>query len=111
MITNTDATLFIRTCNPSTRLDEWLYIYVPHVWWRKSEKSNVTPDGLKVADVTVVRIPDISIPIKKDDYLVKGHQPIQIDTVKDLAGKDCIKVTAVNYNTFGDNPHIKVVGV
>lgn len=111
MITNTDATLFVRKFNPSTRLDEWEYKYIPEVWWFTDSKSTVTTDGMKIGDVTTVRISDISIPIKKDDYLVKGNNPVQMNTVKDLAGKEYIKIISVNVNTFGDNKHIKVVGV
>jgi hypothetical protein len=33
-----------------------------------------------------------------------------VNTIKDLANYDYFKVTSTNYNTFGDEPHIKVVG-
>ena len=49
--------------------------------------------------------------IKKDDYLVKGDCKVDMQTIKDLDGLDKTRVTSVNYNTFGGNPHIKVVGV
>ena len=111
MITNTDATLFVRKYNPSTRLDEWERLYIPKAWWFTDSKATMTTDGMQVGDITTVRIPDASIKVKKDDYLVKGNHPTQITTVKDLVGKEHIKITSVNTNTFGDNPHIKVVGV
>ena len=49
--------------------------------------------------------------IKKDDYLVKGDCKVDMQTVKDLDGLDKTRITSANYNTFGGNPHIKVVGV
>lgn len=111
MITNTDVTLYSRKYNPETRLDEWERSYIPAVWWYKNEKSQITTDGLKQADTYTVRILDTSVEIKKDDYLVKGECQIDIQTIKDLDRVDKTRVTSVNYNTFGGNPHIKVVGV
>ena len=32
------------------------------------------------------------------------------ETVKDLDCLEKTKITSVNYNTFGENPHIKAVG-
>lgn len=111
MITNTDVTLYSRKYNQETRLDEWERTYIPAVWWYKNEKSQITTDGLKQADAYTIRIPDTSVVIKKDDYLVKGDCQIVMQTIKDLDGLDKTRVTSVNYNTFGGNPHIKVVGI
>ncbi len=111
MITNTDATLYSRKYNSETRLDEWERTYIPEVWWYKNEKSQITTDGLKQADTYTVRIPDTSVKIKKDDYLVKGDCKVDMQTIKDLGGLDKTRITSANYNTFGGNPHIKAVGV
>lgn len=86
-------------------------MYVSAAWWYKNEKASITTDGLKSADVYTVRIPDTSIELKKDDYIVKGNSPVEMQTVKDLEGLEKTRITSVNYNTFGENPHIKVVGV
>lgn len=48
---------------------------------------------------------------QKDDYLVKGDCKVDMQTIKDLDGLDKTRVTSANYNTFGGNPHIKVVGI
>lgn len=111
MLTNTDATLYSRKYNPSTRLDEWERTYLPAVWWYKAEQSAVTTDGLKTADVYTIRIPGTGVEVKKDDYIVRGNCPVKMQTVKDLEGLECCKVTAANYNRFGGTPHIKVGGV
>lgn len=111
MITNTDITIYSRKYDPETRLDTWVKTYISKAWWYKNEKSSVTTDGLKSADVYTIRIPDTSVSVKKDDYIVKGKCNVKMETVKDLEGLEKTKATSVNYNTFGENPHIKVVGV
>lgn len=111
MITNTDITVFSRVYDSKTRTDKWTRVYVPEVWWFKSEQSSITAEGRKNQDVITIRIPDTSASVKKDDYIVKGACNINMQTVKDLDGFEKVRVTSANYNTFGGNPHIKVVGV
>lgn len=111
MLTNTDITIFHRVYDPKTRLDAWKMIYVPGAWWFKKEQSTITTDGRKNADVYTIRIPNTNIALEKDDYIVKGICRVKMQTVKDLEGIEKVKITSANYNTFGGNPHIKVVGV
>lgn len=110
MLTNTDATLYRRAYDPSTRLDGWERVHLPAVWWHEEEQSSVTTNGRKTADVYTVRITDLSVQVKKDDYLVRGNCRIPMRTAKDLADTDHFKVSGANYNRFGGNPHIKVTG-
>lgn len=110
MLTNTDITIYNRKYDPETRLDTWIRVYVPEAWWYKNEKASITTEGLKQADVYTIRIPDTSISLKKGDYIVKGDCNVAMETIKDLEGMEKTCVTSVNYNTFGGNPHIKVVG-
>lgn len=111
MLTNTDITIFHRVYDQKTRLDSWKIIYVPEAWWFKKEQSTITADGRKNADVYTIRIPNTNIALEKDDYIVKGICRVKMQTVKDLEGLERARITSVNYNTFGGNPHIKVVGV
>lgn len=111
MITNTDITIYSRTYNPSTRLDEWKKIYVPEAWWFKDEKAILETDGIRTSDMYTVRITDLNIKIKKDDYIIKGNCQKEIQTIKDFNEYEIMHVTAVNYNQFGDTPHIKVGGI
>lgn len=108
MITNSDCTIYSR--NPSSGEDTWTKQYVSACWWFLETKSSVTTDGLKSADMLAVRIEDLSVLVKKGDYIVKGDCPVEMKTIKDLSGYEYFKVTTANYNRFGDNPHIKVVG-
>lgn len=107
MLTNSDCTIYTRI--KSSDCDSWMRQYIPECWWFCNAKSSVTTEGLKSADVLTVRIEDLSIVVKKDDVLVKGNCPVEMETVKDLDGYRYFKATSANYNYFGDNPHIKVV--
>ena len=111
MITNSAVTVYSRQYDSEKRSDIWERTYVKDAWWNEAESAAITSEGLKRADTFVIRIPDTTINIKKDDYLVKGICDIDMATVKDLKGTECCKVTSANYNTFGANPHIKVGGV
>lgn len=111
MITNTDITIYHREYDPEEGGDIWNREYVPRAWWYESQKSSVTTEGLNVADVITVRIPDTEVVLLKDDYIVKGCCEAEMQTVKDLSGMEYMKVTAANRNLFGGNPHVKAVGV
>lgn len=111
MITNSDCTIYSRDYNSSSNSDSWTKTYIPECWWFFNTRSSITTEGLKTGDVLTVRIPDVSIKIRKGDVLVKGCCQTDIDTLKDLTRCDYYKVVTANYNTYGDNPHIKVVAV
>lgn len=109
MLTNTDITIYHRQYDKAQRRDRFVRTYVPAAWWHKRAKSAVGTEGLQVADEYTVRIPDASVTVGKDDYIVKGnHQGA--DSVRDLAGTEHFKVLGVNESAFGDHPHSKVVG-
>lgn len=110
MLTNTDITICSRAYNPSTRLDGWRLIYIPEAWWFKDSTAQMTTDGMKSSDSFVVRIPGLAAEVKKGDYAVRGTLK-KMETVKDLEHTDHFCVTGVNYNRYGDESHIKAVGV
>ena len=110
MLTNSDCTIYSRIRSAGSSEFQWERQYVEKSWWFVETKSNITAEGLKSADILKLRIPDLSVKVKKDDILVKGNCTIEPKTVKDLAGIEYFKATTVNYNCFGDNHHIKVVG-
>lgn len=114
MLTNADATLYHRIRSKGND-DVWQRIYLPLVWWYENIVSGVTTNGMKTsngaANVLTVRVPDVSVDIKKNDYLVRGNSDIEMDTVKSLSGIPHYCITGANYNTFGSNPHIKVVAI
>ena len=109
MITNSDCTIYNRIRSDDG--DTWKRTYIPEVWWFEDTKSSITTEGLKSGDVLTVRIPDISVQIRKDDIIIKGNCKTEIKSVKDLDGCEYYKVSSTKYNRFGGNPHIKVVGI
>lgn len=111
MSTNSDCTIYTRIRGNSLSGDTWKRQYVRECWWFEDTKSSITTEGLKSADVLTVRIPDLSVKVKKGDYIIKGRSNVTIQTVADLPEDECFEVTSANYNRFGMNPHIKVVGV
>lgn len=110
MLTNADCTVYRRVRTPGTSEFQWKRQYVENCWWFVETKSNVTTEGLKSADVLKLRIPDLEVKVQKDDILVKGNCTVEMQNVKDLASYEYFKAVTVNYNQFGGNPHIKVVG-
>lgn len=111
MLTNSDCTIYSRIRDPSSGLSTWERQYIPECWWFNQSKISVTKEGPQSADVLAIRIPDLSVKVKKDDVIVKGMCTVKMETVRDLAEYPYFKAVTVNYNTFGDSPHIKVVGV
>ena len=96
MLTNTDITIYSREYDPSSWLDKWKRTYISEAWWFKEEKSSVTTDGLKSADVYTVGVPGTKVKVRKDAYIVKGNCRIDMQTVKDLDGCENMRVTSVN---------------
>lgn len=111
MLINSDCTIYSRIRDPSSGQSKWERQYVPECWWFNQAKISVTNDGPKSADVLTIRIPDLSVKVKNDDVIVKGDCQVKMETVKDIVNYQYFKAVTVNYNEFGDNPHIKVVGV
>ena len=108
MLSNSDCTIYSRTNENGNTV--WKRLYIPKVWWYESAKSSLTENGIKAGNELIVRIPGVTVKVKKDDVIVKGNCQTKIDTIKDLAGVEYYKIVGVNYNDFG-NKHIKVVGV
>lgn len=113
MLSNSDCTIYSRTKENGNTA--WKRLYIPKVWWYENTKSSITENGIKtgnyVSNILTVRIPGTSAQIKKDDVIVKGNCKTDIKTIKDFSSIEYYKVSGVNYNDFGGNPHIKVVAV
>ncbi len=111
MLDNTDLTIFHKEYDKETRLDIWTTTYVPKAWWHKAGKSTLDAEGIHQADVYTVRIPNTTLEVKKEDYLVKGTCDRKVSSPMELVGVEICKVTSVSYNLYGGNPHIKIGGV
>lgn len=118
MITNGDCTIYNRHYNPATRLDEWRRTPVTGVNWYAMQAATVGDNGLRTADVYVVRIPAGNAPpgyqapdsydgtgwtLQTGDVLVRGIVADEIAKATDVTGKyaDCCTVTGVRDNRRG----------
>lgn len=108
MLTNTDLTIYHRVNENGA--DTWQRQYVEEAWYHKSSASSVGEGGLLMADKHTARITDLTYKVAKDDYVVVGEGPGNMETVRDLEGYEYFRVLGANYNRYGLNPHIKVVG-
>lgn len=108
MLTNTDLTIYHRVHEESG--DTWQRQYVEKAWHHTDSDSSVGENGILVADKHTARIPDLTYVVAKDDYIVVGEGPETIETARDLVGLEHFRVLGANYNNYGHNQHIKVVG-
>ena len=125
MITNADCTIYHKTYNPATRLDEWKAFRYQGVNWYGKQAVSVGDSGLNTADSYVVRIPtERHIPVtkgdvanidkknlyskgdcgrllKKGDVVVKGLIQDTITSPSQLKQYESFLVTAVRDNRRG----------
>ena len=75
MLTNMDATLYHRMRGREN--DGWQKTYLPAVWWYENIAASITTNGLKITNgltnVLTVRIPDVSIDVKKGEKGEKNY--------------------------------------
>lgn len=73
MLVNADITIYHKSYNPETRLDEWRAAQYPGVNWHGRQAAIVGDSGLNTADSYIVRIPTTEhIGAENDDIVVKG---------------------------------------
>lgn len=114
MITNNNLTLYHKTIDETTHLEEWTRFNYDNVWLfgGKGASSN---KGLEYANNVVIRIPynqneiDISN-ISIGDLLVEGHLDFDIETQDDLINHNVYLLTSITNNTFGSTPHVHLEG-
>ena len=114
MITNADCTIYHKTYNPATRLDDWKAFRYQGVNWYGKQAVSVGDSGLNTADSYVVRIPtERHIPVTKGDVVVKGLVQDDITSPSQLKQYESFLVTAVRDNRRGSPMmrHWRIEGV
>ncbi len=105
MLTNADITVYHKTYNPQTRLDDWQKTHVKNVNWYAERAVSVGSDGLNAADTFIVRVPVSSalerLTVSVGDYVVHGLIEIDITRPAELAKFERFIVTAVRDNRRG----------
>ena len=131
MITNADITIYNRKANPDTRKMEYCRTIVKGVHWYAEQKTTVTDNGLKSADVHKIRIPAESLTgylpaeeyaalpwgereqhwtIENGDLFASGAVSTDITKPSQLAGLRFGQVLSWSDNRRGMNPHIRIGG-
>lgn len=110
MITNSSITIYHKTFNKQTRLEEWTRYNYDNIWWFGSRGAGINK-GYENANDVDVRISyknhDIDPSnIAIGDILIKGEINIDIETQQDLKNDDVYNITLINDNNFGQNPHL-----
>jgi hypothetical protein len=115
LITNASLTVYHKTFNQTTRLEEWVRYNYANIWWYGGRGTGINKGYDKANDVKI-RIPydkNINLNITNfeiGDILVKGTLSSEITTQQDLDSYEVYNITSINNNTTGDNKHIYLGG-
>ena len=113
MISNSDLTIYHKSFNEVSGLDEWVRYNYSNVWIFDSIDARVS-EGYTNQNRVEVRVPltenvDISN-FSLGDIIVKGNLSIDINMQKDLEGYQKFNIVGINNNNFGKRPHIHITG-
>lgn len=107
MYTNSDMTIYSKTYNQDTRIDEWVRHEIKNVFWDNCKGANVKKSGMDTADSVTVFIPlsSSSIEPKIGDYIVKGIVKEEFTKITELSKKysDSHVITKVDRKDFGSS--------
>ena len=113
MITNNSVTIYHKTFNKTSRLEEWTRFNYKNVWFFGGESATIN-EGYDPANRVEIRIPlDESIKIDNfslGDIIVKGTLNADIETQQDMKDHQIYNITGININDFGTQPHIHIRG-
>lgn len=115
MLVNSKLTLYHKTINPTTRLEEWTRHNYDNVWFFGGKGAGINKGYVDANDCDV-RIPykqnenlDISN-FKKGDIIIPLELKKDIQQQQDLKQYDVYNITSITNNTYGVNPHIHLGG-
>ena len=108
MITNGNITLYHKTFNSLTMLEEWTRYNYNNVWVFKTDRANINK-GIEQNNRVEIRIPyNFTLDVSKfslGDMVVCDKIETNISTRQDLTC-EVFDVVSINDNYFGNNPHI-----
>ncbi len=114
MITRGIITIYHKTLNDETKLEQYERFVYSNCWYFINEDA-VINKGLTDANTINVRIPyetnenaNISN-FNKGDIIYIGEGPNGVNSQTEL-GKNIFKITLLNDNNFGNNKHIHIGG-
>ena len=116
MITNNKLTIYHKTLNKQTRLEEWTRFNYNEVWFFGGKGAGINK-GYDNANDVQIRIPykkneNLNIDnFKIGDIIVKGLLDFDIETQQDIGKNyEVYNITSINNNDFGINQHIHLGG-
>lgn len=113
MISNSNVTIYHKTFNKTSRLEEWTRYNYSNIWFFGGKSATVNK-GYDPNNRVEIRIPltesidtsNFSI----GDIIVKGTLDIDINTQQDLKSYDVYNITSIKINGFGRSPHLHIGG-
>lgn len=113
MIANSNITIYHKTFNETSRLEQWTRKNYKNVWLFGGEGATIN-QGYDPVNRVEVRIP-LCENVHKDDFsvgdiIVESSLDINIETQQDLQEYQTYNITNINYNNFGSQPHIHLSG-
>lgn len=114
MITNNSLTIYHKTFNEETKLEEWTRYNYSKVWFFGGKGAGINK-GYDQANDVEVRIPydqNNGLNIENfsiGDIIVQGTFETDIETQQDLEGL-IYNIISINNNNFGNNSHIHLRG-
>lgn len=115
MLVNSELTVYHLTQDTETKLEKYERYNYAKVWWFGGKGSSLNK-GFENANDVQVRIPyclnkNVNIShLAIGDIILQGKVEKEIKTQSDLSEYDIYKITSINNNTFGSEPHIHLGG-
>lgn len=115
MITNSKLTVYHKSLNKQTRLEEWTKFIYEEVWFFGGKGAGINK-GYQDANDVQIRIPynkneDLDINnFAIGDILVQGALDFDISTQQDLINYNVYNIRSINNNNFGISQHIALGG-
>ena len=115
MITNSSLTIYHKSINYTTHLEEWTRYNYSNVWFFGGKGAGINK-GYDNANDVQIRIPynkNSGLNINNfsiGDIIVQGTLDLNITTQQDLSNYQVYNITSINNNNFGHNQHIHLGG-
>jgi len=115
MITNSELTIYHKTFNSTTRLEEWVRYNYNQIWWYGGKGAS-TNKGYENANDVVIRIPyklNDNLNINNfaiGDAICKGNVVEDISNILSEEKIEHYNIISITNNLTGTEPHIHIEG-
>ena len=113
MISNSDVTIYHKSIDVATRLEQWTRYNYSNIWFFGSKGASVNK-GFSNTNAVEIRIPitgNVNIDhFSLGDIIVQGSLDTDITKQQDLNAFQTYNITNIKNNNFGSTPHIHISG-